>query len=241
MKQVHFVLQGKGGVGKSLIASFFAQHQKSQGKNIQCFDTDPVNQTFMRFKALDVKQINIMTEDKTIDTSRFDGLIEVIANSDSEVFIIDNGAATFIPLMNYMLDNRVMDDIFTPLGIKVIIHVPVVGGQAMEDSLLGLQYVMKSLPTPVVVWVNHYWGKVDGVDSWQPIKQHKSKVLGIVDLKRYTPDTFGKDLTKMMSDALTIDEVMASKNYGLMQKHRIKVIKSDIFNQLDNVFQGDKT
>lgn len=241
MKQVHFILQGKGGVGKSLIASIFAQYQKSLGKKVQCFDTDPVNQTFLRFKGLDVEQINIMTEHKTIDTSKFDNLVEIIAESDNEVFIIDNGAATFVPLMNYMLENHIIDEVFASLGVEVIIHVPVVGGQATQDSLMGLQYVMKSLDASVLVWVNNYWGMVDGVSNWQPIKQYKSNVLGMVELKKYNPDTFGKDLTKMMSEALTFDEVMASKDFRLMQKQRIKVIKTEIFNQLDNVFQGDKT
>ena len=241
MKQVHFILQGKGGVGKSLIASIFAQYQKSLGKKVQCFDTDPVNQTFMRFKGLDVEQINIMTEHKTIDTSKFDNLVEIIAESDNEVFVIDNGAATFVPLMNYMLENHIIDEVFASLGVEVIIHVPVVGGQAMHDSILGLGDVIEAFNTSVVVWANQYWGKLDNVQTWSVVKQNKAKVLGIVELKDYNPDTFGKDLTKMMSEALTFDEVMASKDFRLMQKQRIKVIKTEIFNQLDNVFQGDNT
>lgn len=241
MKQVHFILQGKGGVGKSLIASIFAQYQKSLGKKVQCFDTDPVNQTFLRFKGLDVEQINIMTEHKTIDTSKFDNLVEMIAESDNEVFIIDNGAATFVPLMNYMLENHIVDEVFAALDIEVIIHTPIVGGQAMEDSIMGLRDVIRFFNVPVIVWVNQYWGKVTNAQTLSVIKQNQAKVLGIVELKDYNPDTFGKDLTKMMSEALTFDEVMMSKDFRLMQKQRIKVIKTEIFNQLDNVFQGDNT
>jgi len=39
---IHLSLQGKGGVGKSLVASILAQYFNSRGKRIQCIDTDPV-------------------------------------------------------------------------------------------------------------------------------------------------------------------------------------------------------
>ena len=48
MKEVHLISQGKGGVGKSLVASFLAQNLTDTNPDtpIHCFDTDPVNPTF---------------------------------------------------------------------------------------------------------------------------------------------------------------------------------------------------
>jgi CO dehydrogenase nickel-insertion accessory protein CooC1 len=45
MKRINLVLQGKGGVGKSLIASLLTQYlmQKDGGQRIFCADTDPVD------------------------------------------------------------------------------------------------------------------------------------------------------------------------------------------------------
>jgi hypothetical protein len=48
---VHLSLQGKGGVGKSLIASFLAQYYKARGVRAICVDTEPVNQTYLQFAA----------------------------------------------------------------------------------------------------------------------------------------------------------------------------------------------
>ena len=45
---IHVSLQGKGGVGKSLIASVLAQYFITQGHRVQCIDTDPVNHTLSR-------------------------------------------------------------------------------------------------------------------------------------------------------------------------------------------------
>ena len=53
MKQIHFVLQGKGGVGKSFISAILAQFI-AKNSEVMCYDTDPVNQTFAAFKALNV-------------------------------------------------------------------------------------------------------------------------------------------------------------------------------------------
>ncbi len=43
---IHLTLQGKGGVGKRLVASVLAQYLREKGKEVRCIDTDPVNRTF---------------------------------------------------------------------------------------------------------------------------------------------------------------------------------------------------
>ena len=52
MSKIHIILQGKGGVGKSLIAAVLAQYKASKGQNPLCIDTDPVNATFNGFKQV---------------------------------------------------------------------------------------------------------------------------------------------------------------------------------------------
>lgn len=39
MAKIHFILQGKGGVGKSMISSLLAQYKLNQGESITCIDT----------------------------------------------------------------------------------------------------------------------------------------------------------------------------------------------------------
>ena len=84
MKMVHFILQGKGGVGKSLVASILAQYLQSSNaaETVHCFDTDPVNQTFSRYKALNAEMVPILNQDDLIDSRKFDGLIEQLIDKD---------------------------------------------------------------------------------------------------------------------------------------------------------------
>lgn len=104
-KKVNIVLQGKGGVGKSFIASVMAQYYYSKNKTPLCIDTDPVNATFHGFKALNVKRLDLM-EDDEIDPHKFDSLIDLISKSKTDV-IIDNGASTFVALSHYLISNRI--------------------------------------------------------------------------------------------------------------------------------------
>jgi len=57
---INLVLQGKGGVGKSLIASFLAQFYRAAARPVKCIDTDPVNQTFSQYAAIGAKHLRLM-------------------------------------------------------------------------------------------------------------------------------------------------------------------------------------
>lgn len=59
----HFIMQGKGGVGKSLVAAILYQYLAKQGCQVFGCDTDPVNSSLARHKSLNVKVIDLMEGD----------------------------------------------------------------------------------------------------------------------------------------------------------------------------------
>ena len=63
---INIILQGKGGVGKSLISSLLAQYLLTKSKNPVFIDTDPVNATFAGYQTLGVPvtHINILQDGK---------------------------------------------------------------------------------------------------------------------------------------------------------------------------------
>ena len=144
MKEVHVIAQGKGGVGKSLIAAIQASYLKERAANckLYCYDTDPVNPTFSRHKALNVEVVKILTANNNIDSRNFDGLIEQLIENDG-VAVVDNGAATFVPLMSYMAENQV-PELLHESGVRLIVHVPMNGGQALEAAFRALSDVRQS-------------------------------------------------------------------------------------------------
>lgn len=59
MRKIHMLLQAKGGVGKSLIASFLAQYFTSCGHAVRCIDAGPVNCTFSQYARLNVQRLKV--------------------------------------------------------------------------------------------------------------------------------------------------------------------------------------
>jgi hypothetical protein len=140
---VHLILQGKGGVGKSLVASILAQYFGEHGREVHCVDTDPVNHTFSQYSGLDVVRLDLMAEG-TIDPRVFDSLMEQLL-TESGVFVVDNGASTFIPLWNYILENDV-SRVLTEAGRRLYVHCVITGGQALVDTLSGFAKLPRQHP-----------------------------------------------------------------------------------------------
>ena len=236
---VHFVLQGKGGIGKTLVSTVLAQWLKAKGDTpLRCYDTDQENTTFSRYKALDVKHIPVMTESRTIDPKRFDALMIDILEEDGNC-VIDNGANTFSPLLAYLIEN----DCFSLLeesGRKVYIHTIVGGGDTLHDTAMGFVSTAKSTHVPLVLWENEHFGLLQSASGKafiesQTYADNSSRVRGRVVLAQRNADTFGADVKKMNTARLTLEEVKSSDKFNVMEKQRIKVVFRDLFEQLDLV------
>jgi CO dehydrogenase nickel-insertion accessory protein CooC1 len=71
---VHLVLNGKGGVGKSVVATWLAEFLVSRGRSVRCIDGDPVNRSFSQYKALGEERLELVNEDGLIQRARYDAL-----------------------------------------------------------------------------------------------------------------------------------------------------------------------
>lgn len=92
---LHFVMQSKGGAGKSVCAILLSQYfvERLDGK-VHLVDTDPNNKTLGAFKALNVDKLEIIKNvglEKEIDSSMFDQFISTFAESDAPM-VVDTGS-----------------------------------------------------------------------------------------------------------------------------------------------------
>ena len=237
MAKIHMVLQGKGGVGKSMIAATIAQHKAAKGKKPVCIDTDPVNATFEGYKALDVRRLNIMDGDE-INTRNFDALIEIIASAEDDV-IIDNGASSFVPLSHYLLSNQV-PALLKELGHELVVHTVITGGQALPDTVSGFAQLASQFPGEClfVVWLNPYWGAIEhegkGFEQMKAYTTNKGRVSAIVQIPDLKEETYGRDFAEMLQARKTFDEALADSSLTIMSRQRLKIVKTQLFGQLDN-------
>jgi len=235
--QVHLVLQGKGGVGKSMISAILGQYFQHKKTTPHCFDTDPVNATFAQYQALGAEHINVLRRG-AIHDKRFDELFEKICQIEG-VCIVDTGATTFVPLWSYILENDILS-FLAAQSRRVFVHSVVVGGQALTDTLNGFKRLAETTTEKnVIVWLNEYFGEIskDGksFEQFRVAEEQAHKLLGTVLIRDRNPNTYGDDMRQMLSQRLTFEEAIRLAEFSLVSKQRLTIIRRELFEQLDQI------
>ena len=234
--KVHFILQGKGGVGKSFVAALLAQHYCSNGRgSVICVDTDPVNATFSGYEAFDTRRIELL-ENGVVDCGRFDGLMMAIVSEDAD-FIVDNGASCFIPLTKYLFESKALE-VIGRTGREVVFHTVLTGGYGLRDTVAGFDWLAENVPaeTSIVVWLNEFFGAIEvdgkGFEEMKVYERHRDRIAALLRLPKQNEQTFGRDLKAMLDQRLTFAEARASAQFNIFSKQRIAMMERQLLDQL---------
>lgn len=238
-QQINFVMQGKGGVGKSYVASHLAQflQDKHSPQNCIFYDTDPVNQTFASIQALNVKVIDILSGN-VINVQKFDELLNVLIDPkmQNKQVVIDSGASSFLPLLSYMKENSIVD-FFAEHDIKTFFHVVLSGGEPFDETYQGLNFIKNQLGSDinVIAWLNPLNGEITTenkilIESY--LDENPTDLWLEIPLKN--KDLFGRDIEKMRTQKLTYKQVAKSESpdFQMMTRRRLDMYKNEIFAQL---------
>lgn len=240
---VHFVMQGKGGVGKTTIASLLGQYLKERDPETLCIDADPVNASFSDFKALSPFFLPIV-ENGEVNQRVFDSLIEMIAENQHDT-VIDSGASTFLPLTEY-LSNGPVYDILRTLNKRPVFHTVVAGGPSQLHTLQGLNTLLETAPeeADIVLWINEYhgFGKVVDKDEnpeWkniQIIKKNMDRFRAIICLPTLNAQTYGEDFREVMTKGMTFNEAtQPGSGFKIMAQARLREIWNRLKEEISHV------
>lgn len=238
----HWVLQGKGGAGKSFIAAGLVQYFRWLSYAPVSGDTDPVNSTLHQIKGLNAQLVPI-TEGGTVVQRLFDPLFESILSVPT-VSVVDNGASTFLPMIKFVSSNGILE-LMQEQNKQVYIHCVVVGGQAKDDTVSGLLSLIELVKrsktnAKIVVWENEFWGIPDF--NGRPLREmpwftdNKTIIQGVVRIVDRNSDAFSTDIRLMTENHMTLSDVHESEKFGVLAKSRINRVFSDIFKELNAVF-----
>lgn len=203
MAIIHFILQGKGGVGKSMVATLLYQYLQENDKEIIAFDTDPVNATFASFKEFNVKRLELMQDDN-IDARKFDPLLEDLAEASEHAHIIvDNGASSFVVLCSYIIEND-MINLLKDNNHTIYFHTIITGGQAMGDTIVNLKKLVLAFSTSqLIIWLNPFFGEIqmDGksFEDFKVYEDHSHQFKAIIKLPLGNRNLIGKDLEELFA------------------------------------------
>jgi DNA polymerase III delta prime subunit len=237
-RSAHFILQGKGGVGKSLVASLLAQYLVDQKRLESCFDTDPVNGSLQTIPALKAQPIALLADD-TLNVQAVDRLVEAIVQAKADI-VVDNGAASFLPFSRYLVENDI-PTVLREHATTMVLHTVVTGGGNGMDTLKGLDALVRHFApgAEIVVWINEFFGaaRFEGTDfeTTNVYREHRAHIRGLVHLRKLDPVMFAPNLARMLERHMTFTEAAVSSEFMLMEKSRLFRIKSEIWNQLTTV------
>lgn len=240
-KQVHIMIQGKGGCGKSFCFLSLSMYFKFFKKmKTQIFDIDQVNTTLTQYKGLQAEHIKITDKNNIneIDQRLLYGLVQRIIESDSDVVIIDTGSNTFLNLLDYLIQNQIFD-LFYSMNITPIVHTVIVGSGDYNDTLHGAKTIIENLSVPVIVWVNEYYGEVIEKLKNSELNEesyiHSKTISSFVLLNKLNSKLQAKDMEIFNTQRITVADIDKCDELSLVAKLRVKRVFNEIFEQLECV------
>jgi len=238
MSEFHCVIQAKGGIGKSLVASWFAQYLRSRTDDPLCVECDASNKTLSRYSGLRVQRIDLLDEDRRINRRRFDELLEILLEDEEKAVVVDNGQGSFEPLAQYLLEMDAVRQL-KAAGRQTYLHCVVTGGQHGPSTLAGLGTVAKFLveDSTLVVWQNEHFGPVDVERVGELTRPCSDRLIGPVVMVR-RGHTFQEDVQEMLSRFMTFDEAIASDHFRTPAKSRLSIVRTDLFTEIEHALDG---
>lgn len=232
MKEFHCIVGNKGGVGKSLVASLVMQYAEDQGWKPFGIECDQSNRTLSRYDRLRVDRLELLDREQQIDRRRFDALIEMLVQDDEPFVVMDNGQASFVPLTRYMVECTAFE-ILRESGRECFVHTVIAGGQLGSSTLRGLRDTLSAFGghAKLVIWHNYHFGPVDLAAYEYVMECAERPVLGPIQLHLWSKP-FEDDVQDMLRSFLTFEEALASADFGLMNRQRLKLVRDHTFGAL---------
>ncbi|KAA6437097.1 hypothetical protein FEM33_20275 [Dyadobacter flavalbus] len=159
MKQVHFIMQSKGGVGKSLLAALIGL--KSQNSESTAFvDLDCSTKSSMRqLKFLGgnrLEAVSLLNEKEVLVRDNLVSYLESLVNTPFEEIIFDFGAPESEQFPALIERDLPFEEFMDMLQMKVNYHIVIGGGSAYIPSVQFLQnlYRIVDNKTSLTVWAS---------------------------------------------------------------------------------------
>ena len=241
---IHFILQGKGGVGKSYVASLLTQYLQDKKKPVVGFDLDPTNPTYAEYEKLPVERISLLDANNHIDNEKFVLFGErLFKYSKEHEIIVDCGTSAYIPMMHF-LEQIGFESWLESMGRKTIIHTVLKGGGELSDTFESCSELFRLFPTcPFVIWLNESQQSVvnqgKGFLETQIYKKNEKRIVDVIPLPKYTSGFFGNvDIDKMIENRWTFKECIEGKKFFLVQQRCLFLYKKNIWERLDLFYKN---
>jgi len=244
--EVHFVLQGKGGVGKSVVARMLIEYFLNEKAKYIGFDADPVNQSLAAVTDYDIKRVELMNGSE-VDPRQFDEVMSEIESLKDTKVIMDCGASSFLPIIGYIDDADAIDTLIEA-GYEVFVHTVVTGGPSKNDTFTGYSQLKERFAEScnIVVWTNPIFGVVeaDGTPFHERPAIVKSieegELLGVIQIPKF-PRMNQQDFAEFLELNTTFSKATSKTNTEInsMVRRRLLKMHGQLMFQIDQVLKEE--
>lgn len=235
----HFILQGKGGIGKTFVAIILSSYLKEQKGQVLCIDADDVSRTLGMYEYLSPIKMDISNGLK-VNEEAIEALFDMINNAESDI-VIDVGASGFIPITQYMLVFN--NHIEKYCNKRIVCHSVIVGNNRdFKSTAEMVSSILNNIPYDMIIWANDYFGKASFLEyggcSNMPIYQEEwltnKKFKGCIEIDTKTDRTelYKRALEHLMQNKKTLAETGSS-----LRDLKIIEFKNDIYAKLDEILK----
>ena len=191
MKQINFIMQNKGGVGKSMLTYLLAlKHQRDAFDNginldkILFSDGDILNLTTDRqCKFLTIAHVNLMDKNQKFQRDKLLRSLEYFSKVEAEIVYIDFGASEsgqFPALVSLDYTSDLFQDFAKNFDLEIIVNIVVAGGTSFIPCTDYLKNVVAALGNKftIKVWANDWTFKNDSPETLTELSTycHKGKI-----------------------------------------------------------------
>jgi hypothetical protein len=214
MKNVHLILQAKGGVGKSLFTWFVAQAEKDTKTSF--IDLDESTQTsFNRLEYIvgnkRIRHFQILNDSKRMEREKIIGLFESLSKAQSPNIYIDFGASEseeFKKLLSLDIPAEFLKAELIQMDIQLNFFIILAGRDAFISSYQYFEVLFEQIDGafPYCVLLNE--GTFGGQDALNDVKSElQTKQINFKAFGNLGESESGKDVIKLLTDGKSEDSL----------------------------------
>ncbi len=192
-KVFNFIIQAKGGVGKSFLTYLIAvKHEEDASRTF--IDVDSSTKTskaqlrFLARKERRLAEIDLLDGYRKIARDRLFDSLQQLSELENQVFYLDFGApeSEQMPaLLTLDLNQEELKEFEQYLGSVFVFHVVIAGGTAYTACMDYLLKIYQAVGShfQLVVWIN--------ANTFQTFPQQKEELLDVAGRCRLPVESFG--------------------------------------------------
>lgn len=221
-KRIDLILNNKGGVGKSFLAANLVQYLKDQKQPHAAIDTDNANSTLKRAHP----------EASFVNVDERQELDAIFTALDSQpLVVVDGRAASSDQFLKYF-DEIELADLLGRLKASLTVIVPV---SHEADSVAQVKLLSDVLDQHVAYLVVKNEGLSQHFHLYEQSQVRKRLAEELKGREMVMPKLHDWLVAKLNAENLTVTQAMASDQFTLMDRQRLKSWQRRFNEQLETV------